>query len=128
MSDPTEPLDWIKYAEEDWMSAKKLLRGRNPSTTNSCFHAQQAAEKYLKAILISKKAYFPKTHDLSTLNMLCSGNSVFTGFSTEALTLLTDHAVNTRYPGDAPTMEDAKEAIEIANSIRKFVRTWFGLK
>jgi HEPN domain-containing protein len=128
MSDPTEPLDWIKYAEEDWRSAKILLRGRKPSTTNSCFHAQQCAEKYLKATLISQKAYFPKTHDLSTLNMLCGENGVFTGFSTDALTTLTDYAVNTRYPGEAPTMEDAKEAIEIAGSIRKFVRTWFGLK
>jgi HEPN domain-containing protein len=53
MSDPTNPLEWVEYAEEDWRSAKKLLRGSRPSTTNSCFHSQQSAEKYLKALLVS---------------------------------------------------------------------------
>lgn len=44
------------------------------------------------------------------------------------LTILTDHAVASRYPGEGPTIEDAKEAIEIAKSVRKFARNWFGLK
>lgn len=81
MSDPTNPLDWVEYAEEDWFAARKLLRGKKPSTTNSCFHAQQSAEKYLKAMLVSKEAYFPKTHDLTSLNMICGENGIFTGFS-----------------------------------------------
>jgi HEPN domain-containing protein len=128
MSDPTNPLEWVEYAEEDWRSAKRLLRGNRPSTTNSCFHAQQSAEKYLKALLVSKKAYFPKTHDLSSLDMICAENGILTGFSTSLLTILSDYAVATRYPGEMPTMEDAKEAIEIAKSVRKFARKWLGLK
>jgi hypothetical protein len=32
MSDPTNPLDWVAYAEEDFLSAKTLLkRSRPPS-------------------------------------------------------------------------------------------------
>ena len=128
MSDPTNPLDWVEYAEEDWRSAQRLLRGGKPSTTNSCFHSQQSAEKYFKALLVSKKAYFPKTHDLSALNMICAENGILTGFSTANLVVLTDHAVATRYPGEMPTIEDAREALEIAKSIRKFARNWLGLK
>ncbi len=128
MSDPTNPLDWAEYAEGDWLAAKKLLRGNRPSTTNACYHAQQSAEKYLKAMLVSKRVDFPKTHDLSTLNMLCVNNGVFTAFSTATLTILTDHAVTSRYPGEMPTIEDAKESMEIAKSVRKFARAWLGLK
>lgn len=128
MSDPTNPLEWVKYAEEDWRSAHRLLRGSRPSTVNSCFHSQQFAEKYLKAMLVSRKAYFPKTHDLSALNTICIENGILTSFSTALLTVLSDYAVATRYPGEMPTVEDAKEAIEIAKSVRKFARGWFGLK
>ncbi len=131
MSDPTNPLEWVEYAEEDWRSAKKLLRGSRPSATNSCFHSQQSAEKYFKALLVSQKAYFPKTHDLSslnTLNTLCAENGILTGFNNSLLTILSNYAIATRYPGEMPTVEDAKEAIDIAKSVRKFSRKWLGLK
>ncbi|HET8562996.1 MAG TPA: HEPN domain-containing protein [Candidatus Binatia bacterium] len=128
MSDPTNPLDWAEYAEEDCEMAKRPLRGKSPSTLGACFHAQQSAEKYLKAMSVAKKIDFPKTHDLSTINMIRNDHGIFTGLKTELLTILTDHAVTTRYPGDMPTMEAAKEAIEITKSIRKFSRKFLGLK
>ena len=127
MSDPNNPLDWVEYAEQDWEAAKLLLRGKKPLTTSVCFHAQQAAEKYLKAMLVAKKTDFPKTHDLSTLDLLCTRAGILTGFSPTLLTILSDHAVASRYPGDEPTIEDAKESIEIAKSIRAFARSFMGL-
>lgn len=128
MSDPTNALDWAEYAEDDWNTAKILLKRKKPSTMAVCYHAQQSAEKYLKALLVAKKVNFPKTHDLTTINMICGNNAILTGFSTEALTILSDHAVTARYPGDMPTTEDAKESIAIAKTIRKFARQWLGLK
>ena len=44
------------------------------------------------------------------------------------LNTLSDHAVRSRYPGDAPTLEDAREALEIAKAVRRFTRQYFGLK
>jgi HEPN domain-containing protein len=41
--------------------AKSALKRRKPLTTASCFHSQQCAEKYLKAILVAKDVEFPKT-------------------------------------------------------------------
>lgn len=128
MSDPSNPLDWAEYAEQDWEAAKPLLKRSRPLTISVCFHAQQTAEKYLKALLIAKKVDFPKTHDLSTLNLLCNQAGILTGFSPAALAILTDHAVASRYPGDEPTVKDAKESIKIAKSIRKFAHSFLGLE
>jgi HEPN domain-containing protein len=128
MSDPSNPLDWANYAEQDWEAAKLLLKRTKPLTISVCFHAQQSAEKYLKALLIAKEVDFPKTHDLSSLNMLCNQAGVLTGFSPAKLAILADHAVASRYPGNEPTFEDAKESIEIAKTIRKFARSFLGIK
>ncbi len=78
-------------------------------------------------MLVSRQADFPKTHDLPTLNVLCNNAGILTGFSPAQLTILTDHAVASRYPGDAPTIDDAKESVEIAKSVRRFARKFLGL-
>jgi HEPN domain-containing protein len=75
-----------------------------------CFHAQQAAEKYLKAFLVAREIYFPKTHDLISLNSLCeSVNSEFSKMHEPSLNL-SDFSVAPRYPDafDDLTMEDVK--------------------
>ncbi len=127
MSEVSNPLEWARYAEEDWEVANLLVKRKKIRTTSICFHAQQSAEKYLKALLISKKNAFPKTHDLSTLNSLCSQAGIYTSFSPTNLAILTDHAVSSRYPGEEPSIENAKESISIAKSIRKFSRAFLGI-
>ena len=50
MNPPT--LEWIEKAEDDFAIAGRELRARNNSDYGAaCFHAQQCAEKYLKAFL-----------------------------------------------------------------------------
>jgi HEPN domain-containing protein len=128
MSAPGDPHNWVEYAEEDLIMAKSALRRSKPLTTSSCFHSQQCAEKYLKAILVSHNIEFPKTHDLLILNTLCVDRGILTGFTKEDLGRLSGFAVHTRYPGNQPTREEAQEALAIANTIRKFARTYLGLK
>jgi HEPN domain-containing protein len=123
-----DPLEWIRYAEEDWKLAVSLLRRKHPPSIAICFHAQQSAEKYLKALLLSRRVHFPKTHDLPTLNSLCEQHGILTGFSPRLLTLLTAHAVASRYPGEEPTLEEARESVEIAKTVRRFARRWLGIK
>ncbi|MFZ5911941.1 MAG: HEPN domain-containing protein [Chloroflexota bacterium] len=55
MSDSSNPLEWVTYAEEDLVMAKSALKRRKPLTNASCYHSQQCAEKYLKAMLIGLK-------------------------------------------------------------------------
>jgi HEPN domain-containing protein len=127
MSNVNDPLDWAKYADQDWLMAKSALRRKTPLPLPACFHAQQCAEKCLKALLIAQSAPFPKTHDLLTLDNLCNQAGVITGFSPIDLTVLADHAVEARYPGNEPNIQDAKEAIGIAKTVRNFTRKWLGI-
>lgn len=128
MSEADEALEWAEYAEEDLIMAKSALRRSKPLTIGSCFHSQQCAEKYFKAILVSLNVEFPKTHDLLILHTLCTDAGIFTGFTKEDLGRLSGYAVGTRYPGNQPTPEEAKDALEIAINIRKFARAFLGLK
>lgn len=60
--------EWIAKAEGDWQDALSRYRARKyPNYDSTCFHAQQCAEKYLKARLDEAGSAFSKTHDLSLL-------------------------------------------------------------
>lgn len=126
MNGQNSALDWVEYAEEDFVMAKSALRRRKPLVTASCFHSQQCAEKYLKAMLIAKDAEFPKTHDLIILDRLCNEAGIFTGFTKEDLGRLSGYAVHTRYPGNQPAVEEAEDALETTGTIRRFARSFLG--
>jgi len=127
MTEVNDARAWGEHAEEDFILARAALRRKQPLTSGVCFHAQQCAEKYMKALLISKGADFPKTHDLLMLNNLCSAAGIFLEIDPKHLNTLTDYAVRTRYPGNNTTVEDAKEAIELAKLVRNFARKYLGV-
>ena len=52
--------EWIAKAEEDFLTAKALMRRRKRPLPNSvCFHCHQCAEKYLKSALAHRKKSIP---------------------------------------------------------------------
>jgi len=58
--------EWVSKAEGDFATAERELRARKqPNLDAACFHAQQCAEKYLKAFLQEKGIPFGKTHNLA---------------------------------------------------------------
>lgn len=63
MSDITDPVAWVERAEEDFEVARVSVRRRRPLTNSACSHAQQCAEKYLKAVLVARGATFARVHD-----------------------------------------------------------------
>src|SRR5215216_6943426 len=123
-----EVSNWVEYAEDDFAVAKSSLRRTKPLPTPSCFHSQQCAEKYLKAMLVAKDAEFPKTHDLLILDALCNKAGILTGYTKEDLGRLSGYAVHTRYPGNQPTLDDARDALEIVSHVRRFARSFLGFK
>lgn len=127
MSSVDPVTEWIEIAETDLLTARSNLREAERFRRVVCFHAQQAAEKFLKAILVRLEVDFPKTHDLVALNPLLARHGVITGFEVRLLSDLTSHAVRGRYPGDIFTLEEAKEAVETAKLVRKFSRKHLGL-
>ena len=83
-----------------------------------CFHAQQAAEKALKAALVYFLIEPPKTHSIGMLaEMLPEGINV-PPFINEAKGL-TDYAVSARYPGELEeiTEHELNTAIQLADSV-----------
>jgi HEPN domain-containing protein len=71
-------------ADEDFEFALvNQLEGR-PFTEQICFHFQQAAEKYLKACIVSFDLAFLKTHDLPVLlRLLCDKDPSFSQIKSE---------------------------------------------
>ncbi len=120
---------WIERADEDFHLAQVAFRQRKFSAFNSvCFHAQQCAEKYLKAFLVRHRVAFRKTHDLRELRRQCVELDGTFDLLTDFLLLLNQFAVDARYPGFPLTREDAREAIAAMKQVRQFVRARLGLK
>ena len=123
-----DPLAWVEKAEEDWDTANTLFKRTKPYKGIICFHFQQCAEKYIKAMLVLKGTSYPKTHDLTVLSKLCEKTGVLIGVSEDDLDLLSGFAATARYPGAEPTIEDARAAQQTTKTIRKFSRAFLGLK
>jgi HEPN domain-containing protein len=128
MNVENDPIAWVKRAEEDYAAVQSSLRRKLPLTYIACFHAQQCAEKYLKAMLVVGKRKFPKTHDLLLLNDQCSKAGIFLGIDLKDLNTLSDYAVRVRYPGDDPTPDEAREALTIAKAVRRFARKFLNVE
>lgn len=128
MSAENELEVWLDHAEDDFNAVQKLLRGVKPSIYGACFHSQQCAEKYMKAMLVLKGKRFPMTHDLVNINNLLQHNGINMEISEDQLELLSSYAVRARYEIDRLEMADAKEALHIAKTIRKFSRAFLGIE
>jgi HEPN domain-containing protein len=115
---------WLRYATEDLTAAEKMLSGTDSFPRHACWLAQQAAEKALKAGLISCDQEFPFTHDLDRLRNLLPDNWQVKAKCPD-LAELTEWAVEARYPGDLPeaTLAEAKTAVEQANNVINSVLT-----
>ena len=93
-------------------------------TTNTiCFHAQQCAEKYLKARLVMAGIEFPRTHNIATIVSLLPSH-VRPDLSENDQNFLTVYAVQTRYPGgyDGSSLAEARVAVRHARRVRSQMR------
>ncbi len=120
--------EWIDKAEGDWATANRENRIRkNPNYDAVCFHAQQCAEKYLKAYMQEKGIGFRKIQDLEAL--LDDILPIEPSWSTirNSLIILTTYAVEYRYPGVVTTKTEAKDAVKHCKLVREIVRQTFGL-
>lgn len=128
MNEITDPRYWSAIAEEDLETAKIALRRKKPLLRAVCFNSQQCAEKYLKALLVSRKQKFPKIHDLRDLAALCEQAGIIVPVDGDALERLSIFAVEVRYPGFAFDLSDAQAALATAKLVRQFARKILGLK
>jgi HEPN domain-containing protein len=64
-----------------------------------CFHAQQCAEKYLKALLLQAGSEPPRTHDLRLLLQRLPADMAVL-FRMEDMVELNRYSIEARYPGE----------------------------
>jgi len=106
--------EWVEKAEADVRTAEReVCVEEGPNWDAVCFHAQQAVEKYLKAILQQNNIPFPKVHDLAILLDMALPMYPDWEEMRDPLEWLSSFAVEVRYPGEAATKEDALQAVEI---------------
>lgn len=112
---------WLDKADEDYRLAEHLLSEGAVFCSAICFHAQQAAEKYLKAVLVHLQIEFPKIHDLAELLDLIALKNPSISHELQDISELNPYGVENRYPGDYPgiSREEASRAVALAGKARK---------
>jgi HEPN domain-containing protein len=116
----------VQKAESDLLVAKTVARENLRLHDAVCFHCQQCAEKYLKALLQESGAPVPRTHNLVMLLSHVTPHYRIGGVL-RGLKFLTDFAVEFRYPPVRATKRQADSALRWAGKVRDASRTLLGL-
>jgi HEPN domain-containing protein len=103
----------LRLARRDFQTFSILRSHPGAQIAPICFHAQQCAEKALKAVLTANQVYFRYTHDLGELTNLLEGADIASPFSAEEFQRLTPSAVELRYDEGIPLLT-REEADQIA--------------
>lgn len=117
---------WLDFSIYDLKTAKWDLKGK--IYTSACYGSQQAAEKGLKALLLSKGKVIPKVHSLDRLISELKKAGVKTLKFKKSAQLLDKYYISTRYPGQfgGPeglyNQDDAESAITAAEEILNIVK------
>ena len=93
-------LAWVRKAEHDLLDMRNNLAAEEVPWDMVCFHAQQAAEKMLKALQVFRGLEPPRTHDLVSLLAECVELDAGLSDLSTACELLTPYGVAVRYPLD----------------------------
>jgi HEPN domain-containing protein len=99
-----------------------LARSDKPAETfweDLCFHAQQAAEKSIKAVLLHRHIAFRLVHDLEELLTTAQQAGISIPEAVRRAVRLNDYAARTRYPDDAEPVTEAeyREAVQSAEIV-----------
>lgn len=113
----------MKKADRDLEVAERELKITDPLTDIICFHAQQSAEKYMKAYLIFLDIEFQKTHDVEDLVAVAGKKDPSVLEFKDIGAELSAFAVEARYPEfEEPSLEDTKNAVEIAKKFKNYIK------
>lgn len=108
---------WLRYARADLALARAELPDDGLMEL-LCFHAQQATEKAIKAVLIARGVDLPRTHNLAYLITLLGAEATELPRLADAVSL-TPYAVAYRYPSvqEPVTAQEHSEAVRIASAV-----------
>jgi HEPN domain-containing protein/predicted nucleotidyltransferase len=118
---PRSMRDWLDRAGEDLLMIEKGLSGDPVPWGAVCFHAQQAAEKYLKALHIRRGIRPSRTHDLAELVSRLRAAGYELPELSSACEALEDYAVDVRYPNNLLPIPDEPTGRAVLEAGRRIV-------
>jgi HEPN domain-containing protein len=101
-------------AREDELAAISVLRVEGIANPIVGFHAHQAVEKAIKAVLSAKGTEFPFTHDLERLRTFSEKSGIELPSALDEVEDLTPFARDERYGSEIPTGLDRDQALKWA--------------
>ena len=115
-----EVLEWERFAEMDYVTAIHLDKTLYPKSMEIiCYHCQQCAEKYLKALTEHLGKEIEKTHDLGNLATTISESLKVPQTVLVSSAKLTQYGVKIRYPqGFEMSDSHVKAAIADMENVR----------
>ncbi|MDE0084552.1 MAG: HEPN domain-containing protein, partial [Candidatus Poribacteria bacterium] len=118
----TITLEWVERAEDEFSVAKMIWQGKNPIYRIICFYAQQCVEKYLKAWIQNSNVPFTRKHNLKELlDLIVPFIPSWSTWESD-LSNLSRHVVDTHFPSDSATANDAMHAMQTCKMVRQAVR------
>lgn len=115
--------EWVAKAEGDYATARRELRARKqPNHDAACFHAQQCAENYVKALLLENDFPVARSHNLEALAKPLLPTYPPLKDISAGLRTLTAFAVETRYPSKSADRQIAREAVDLSSMVRVLIR------
>jgi HEPN domain-containing protein len=118
---------WVRKAESDLRVARNEAAAPHPERNPVCFHCQQAAEKYLKALLCELGLHIPHTHELDKLHVHLLPHYPALAPLRRILVSLSRFAIDYRYPGHSASTREMRAALRHAERVRLEARAILGL-
>jgi len=104
--------DWIGTAKLDIEAMESMIRNER-LTGHIAFHAQQAIEKSLKAVIEEDGERVPKIHSLSKLIELCTP-FIKLSLNEDIIIALDSLYIESRYPGEFGLLPEGKPDLKQA--------------
>ena len=124
---PGSPQEWLARARGD-LALARIPLPEGGFYEDLCFHAQQATEKALKALYLSRGWVFRYVHDLEELITGLRQHSLAIPAEIEDVVVLTSYAFEARYPslGEPVTEEEYRQALNLAERVVHWVESLVG--
>jgi HEPN domain-containing protein len=113
----------LRLADRDIQAFNILKESPDAHLSIICFHAQQAVEKSLKAVLFTRLIEFRRTHNLADLASLLRQNGIGVPLTDEQLLRLNPFAVTFRYDDMDIALLTSAEAGKWVAVIRAWAET-----
>jgi HEPN domain-containing protein len=112
----------LRLAEQDRMAFLTLYANPDIELRVVGFHAQQAVEKFLKALQVARGKIFAPTHDLARLAQTLQASGAALPLSIDALKRLNPYAVAFRYDGRDIHTLTRDEILALVDSMASFAK------